>query len=69
MDWKRLIQFALSGSGDLLGSQSVVVDVRIPAAITFINGGGPSVGTLEETVDRKQWGQTERSPISMNGNQ
>lgn len=52
-----------------LGSQSVLVDVRIPAAITFIDGGGPSVRTLEETVDRKQWGQTERSPISVNGNE
>ena len=59
------------GAVPALGSQSVVVDVRIPAAITDINGGGPSLRTLEETVDRKQWkqwGQTERTPISMNGN-
>jgi len=34
-----------------------VVDVRIPAAIGFINGGGPSVPTLEEIVDTKQWGR------------
>ena len=44
------------GTVPALGSQSVVVDVRIPAAITDINGGGPSLRTLEETVDRKQWG-------------
>ena len=45
------------GAIPALGSQSVVVDVRIPAAISFINGGDPSVPTLEETVDRKQWGR------------
>jgi glyoxylase-like metal-dependent hydrolase (beta-lactamase superfamily II) len=45
------------GAVPALGSQSGVVDVPIPAAISFINGGGPSVPTLEETVDRKQWGR------------
>jgi hypothetical protein len=35
--------------------------------MTDINGGGPSLRTLEETVDRKQWRQTERTAISMNG--
>src|ERR1700675_2449475 len=34
-----------------LGSQSVVVDVRIPRGITHINRGGPSLRTLEEAAD------------------
>src|ERR1700746_918265 len=45
------------GAVPALGSQSVVVDVRIPGAIGFINRGGPSVPTLEEIVDTKQWGR------------
>jgi hypothetical protein len=36
-----------------LGSQSVVVDVRIPGGITHINRGGPPSRTLEGTVDRR----------------
>src|SRR5271169_3514513 len=34
-----------------LGSQSVVVDVRIPAAITHINRGSRSWRTLEQAAD------------------
>jgi hypothetical protein len=33
------------------GSQSVVVDVRIPRGITHINRGGASLRTLEEAAD------------------
>src|SRR5271170_1375795 len=34
-----------------LGSQSVVVDVRIPRGITHINRGGASLRTLQEAAD------------------
>src|SRR5579872_3014187 len=40
------------GAVPTLGSQSVVADVWIPAAITDINGGGPSLRTLGGTVGR-----------------
>src|ERR1700726_2583046 len=39
------------GAVPALGSQSVVVDVRIPRGITHINRGGPSLRTLEEAAD------------------
>ena len=42
------------GAVPALGSQSVVVDVRIPRDITHINRGGPSSRTLEEAADDDQ---------------
>ena len=39
------------GAVPALGSQSVVVDVRIPRGITHINRGGASLRTLEEAAD------------------
>src|ERR1700692_642081 len=39
------------GAVPALGSQSVVVDVRIPRGITHINRGSPSLRTLEEAAD------------------
>src|SRR5277367_2435607 len=39
------------GAIPALGSQSVVVDVRIPRGITHINRGGASLRTLQEAAD------------------
>src|SRR5580692_6381065 len=41
------------GAIPALGSQSVVVDVRIPSAITCIQPHWPVLRTLEETMDRR----------------
>ncbi|HXP42628.1 MAG TPA: hypothetical protein VN833_20405, partial [Candidatus Acidoferrales bacterium] len=39
------------GAVPTLGSQSVMVDVRIPRGITHINRGSRSLRTLEEAAD------------------
>ena len=53
MDWKRLIQFALSGSGDL--EQYAILLVRVSIGLFFAISGANKLSPAAPNLFTKRW--------------